>query len=503
VPSAYPVERAPVCAGCSGRPLPPLFAGSASVASRVLALRSTALCGSLLLACVFAREARAEGKPTLSGSWSASSMSESWSYDNWVDACGPKPSPKGAGGGAVQVREQGGELSIVGAGRAWSTAECWETAPGLGRVSHSQSGGGRFWRTRCSVSNDKLRVSVTTTVQASDVSISISETAEHKATPTPELTCTANVTRSRSLSLNKRDGEEAAPSASASASPSASPPAPSASAAEPKATATTVTAPKTPPKECKNPGEPARLEVYPAKKVLRSGDRFSFRAVVLDAEGCSLSVKPTWAASPSAAAAKVTVDQTGAVAIGEGAEEGRFEIFASIGGKSVPVAVEIASPAKYDALLSSGSLEPQGPEEGAAVVIATGAVGGRKGVADDTGKERKQIFVALVALAALAFGLVGFALLRRGKRPIEEADPDADADADADAEARAEAEAGADADPEAEADTANTDEGAQDLKAPSPVKKPAGKVCPTCGARFGEEAMFCGEDGTTLVPLNG
>jgi len=31
---------------------------------------------------------------------------------------------------------------------------------------------------------------------------------------------------------------------------------------------------------------------------------------------------------------------------------------------------------------------------------------------------------------------------------------------------------------------------------------PRGKICPTCGERYGAEAAYCGKDSTKLVPLN-
>ncbi|TKD12604.1 hypothetical protein [Polyangium fumosum] len=455
-----------------------------------LALATTTACSA---------SASAQGKPTLSGSWSASSVSESWSFDGWVDACGPKPRGQGGGGGSVQIREQGGELSIVGAGRAWSTAECWEQAPGLGRVSHSQSGGGRFWRTRCSLSNEKERITVTTTVSATDTSIAMQETSEHKVTA-EGVTCTATASRSRSFGLVKRDGEEAAPSASASASASAAPPSPSASPPPSAAASAAAPAPKAPLNGCKVAGDPARLEVVPAKKTLRPGDRFSFRTVVTDSEGCAVWVKPTWTVTPGPLAAKVTVDGSGTVTVAEGAEEGRVELVATVSGKGVPVAVEITSPTKYDALLSAGTLDPQG-EQGAVVVIATGAVGGRKGVADDVGRERKQTFVAIVIGLAFALGFAGLVLMRRGRRPAEtDAETDAETEAERNEEAQAEAEAEAGAEDEANAEAPKAQAPAR--SSPTRAGGPAGKVCPTCGERYGAEAQFCGADGTTLVPLN-
>ena len=53
-----------------------------------LAVLTLALCPQL---------AWAQDQPTLSGTWSATAMSEKWSTAEWGDACGPKPS---GGGGA-------------------------------------------------------------------------------------------------------------------------------------------------------------------------------------------------------------------------------------------------------------------------------------------------------------------------------------------------------------------------------------------------------------------
>jgi hypothetical protein len=37
---------------------------------------------------------------------------------------------------------------------------------------------------------------------------------------------------------------------------------------------------------------------------------------------------------------------------------------------------------------------------------------------------------------------------------------------------------------------------------PRAAKKPRGKICPTCGARYPNDASFCGKDSTMLVLLN-
>jgi hypothetical protein len=428
---------------------------------------------------------------TLSGSWTASALSESWSFTSWGEACGPKPRPQGAGGGTTQIREQGGELSIVGAGRAFSTAECWEQMPGLSRTSHSQSGGGRFWRTRCSTpSSDPRRATIVTTIQASDSAISLNETGQYEFR-IMDAACTASVSRSRSWSLVRRDGD-APPAASASASASAVP-----SAAAPPVPAPVASTdrsapppPRTPVKTCVSAGEPARLEVHPARKLMRPGERFAFRAIVLDAEGCAVAAKPTWHISPGPLATKATVDAAGSVAVAADAGEGRIELVASIGGKGVPVGIEVASAEHYDALLATQGLNADGELDQAAVaVIATGTVGGRTAVGDDVGRERKRLFVAIVAGLAACLALVGFILARRGKKPQLLSGPEDD-------EAWRDGENG----PEVSSEPG---EPLADVPPPVPSRPSArAQICPTCGGRFDTEAVFCGKDGTKLVPLN-
>lgn len=426
---------------------------------------------------------RAQERLTLNGSWTASPLGESWSFTDWGEACGPKPAPRGAGGGSVQIREQGGELSIVGAGRAFSTAECWEQMPGVSRTSHSASGNGRFWRTRCSsAANDPRRATIVTTISATDTSISLNETGQYEFRIEGSV-CSASVVRSRSFSIVKREGEAPPPataSASASAAPVAPPPA-TTSVKEPPP----PPEPKAPPKCAGGAGEPARLEVKPSRRLLKAGEDFTFRAFVLDAEGCPTGTRPSWSVKPGPLADKVTVDAQGTVKVLAGAPEGSVEISAAVAGKGVTVTVEIASPERYDALLAARS---KSADEAVVAVIATGTIGGVAGVAEDTAKERKRTFVAVVVGIAAVLGLVGLVFVRRGRRadrePIEDPPPS-----------------------EGEPVDAATPERAQAAPEPAPAPKPKeasarGKICPTCGERYGADASFCGKDRTTLVLIN-
>ncbi len=164
-------------------------------------------------------------------------------------------------------------------------------------------------------------------------------------------------------------------------------------------------------------GEPARLEVHPARKLLRAGERFAFRAAVLDAEGCPTGARPTWSIAPGAIAGKASIDAAGTLAVEAGAEEGKLEIVASILGKSVTVPVEVASADHYDALLAARGVDSTGDDDAAVAVIATGTIGGRTAVADDMARERKATFLAIVVGLSLVLGFVGLVLVRRGRSP--------------------------------------------------------------------------------------
>jgi hypothetical protein len=456
-----------------------------------------------ILAIVAApRRAAADDKPTLSGSWTASSLTESWSVSDWGEACGPKPASHGAGGGSVQIREQGGELSIVGAGRAFSTAECWEQMPGLARTSHSQSGGGRFWRTRCTnPANDPRHAVVTTSISATDNSIVLSETGEYEFL-IKDTKCRASASRSRSFSLVRRDGE-APPTPSASAGASAAP------SAAPTASAAPASRPPEPRPASRctgSAGDPARLEVHPGRKLIRAGDKFAFRAVVVDADGCPTGTRPSWSIAPGPLAGKANIDQAGTLTVAADSAEGRLEVSAAVAGKGVTVIVDVASPEHYDALLGASGLNAAGEADQAAIaVIATGTIGGRTAVAEDAAKERKILFVTIVGGVAAALGFIGLVLARRGSRREPAPDPAED-------EARPDS-APVSADPVSMGSPAGgppASAGPPAARGPAAAGPPRaapkvaarGKICPTCGERYDSEATFCGKDATTLVLLN-
>lgn len=429
---------------------------------------------TLSLALAIAPSALAQDKLTLGGTWSASPLSERWTVSSWGDACGPKPASAGGGGGTVTVREQGSELAFLGGGRAWSTAECWDAMPGLARTSHSASGL-RAWTTRCSTpANDPRRAAVVTRVSATDTTISMSETGDYQFIVNGTV-CSASVSRSRSYTLVRRDGDEA-PAASAAAAVSA-----------PSAAPTTAPEAVRPARPCQGElGPPARLEVTPAKKLVRAGDTFTFRVAVTDAFGCPIAAKPAWSVRDKSRTSDVELDGNGRVNVVSSAREGDVELVASLGGKDASVTVEIVSPETYDALLARGdsSLE----SGGTSVAVLAGAVGGHTTATEDSSAVRKRTFVTVVVGFAALLALTGLALLRRGKRAPSAATLPPESTGSP-GRARGGLPLG---------DDDGSDVG-RDASRGAPTR---GTVCPVCGELYGDEAIYCGADGATLVRVN-
>jgi hypothetical protein len=371
-------------------------------------------------------------------------MRVAWNIGDWGPACGPRPSGGGAPAGSVSVQQSGGELSFSGAGRSYSTTECWEQFPGLRRVSHS--GGQRGWRSVCkTAANDSRQATIVTTLSATDSTITFDETGQYQFVLQGQ-NCTASVRRSRSYQLVQREG--------------APPPQPAVSAAAPEATA--------PGRACAAPGAPLRLEVRPSRKLMRPGEDYTFRAVVLDAQGCVLDRTPLWRVVTKDAAAKLVAP--GKIHIDDDAPEGNIDLSATVAGHAANVVVEVASRSRYDALLESGGFNASGESSDAAVaIIASGSIGARAAVARAQARSHKRVFVAVLGAAALVLGLVGLMMTRR---------------------ARLRRGAG-------QAEDSPEPEGA----AAGVAAKRSARVCPTCREEYPPDAQFCAVDGNRLVSL--
>lgn len=410
-----------------------------------------------LTLCALTSAARADS-PTLAGRWSATAMRSDWIIGEWGKACGPVPSGGGAAGGAVTINSAGNELHLSGAGRDYVTNQCWEQFPGLTTVSHS--GGLRGWRNTCKTkAGDPRQATIVTTISATDSSISFDETGQYQFIITGQ-NCTASVRRTRSLSLVQREGESApvAPPATLPATPAARPSA---------APATTP-----PAKVCTDPGPAARLEVRPARKLLRPGESFEFHSAVLDAAGCVLPLAPVWRVVTEHAALELS--GPGKVHIAEGAAESTVELQVTLAGHATRVVIEIASQERYDALLAQSGLNAEGESTEAAVArIATSAIGGGSVVTRDDSQRRRIVFVGVVGGTALVLGLLGFVLVQHSRRKPLEPEP-------------------------------RTAPRARLAAAITPTNlQPLGKICPTCREEYPPEATFCPNDGNRLVPTRG
>ena len=479
---------------------------------------------SLLFFVLLSRGARADLQ--VDGRWKQGPVREEWTVQQWLpDGCGPAPTSNSSGGGEpVTLRLEGDELTFVGGGRVYRSNQCYDQMPTLQRETHSRDASGKTWRTRCTTpANDPRKAILNTLVIVqTDTHIDLVETGRYEVV-LDNGRCVADVKRTRAY-----DAVSDTPVASASAAPTPPP---------------TVEKPTPEPKPgvCDVIGDPARLEVRPAKKLMRPGETFQFRPVVLDAKGCGTRTPTTWKLGAGAPAA-VTLDPNGKVTLGTDMAEGSFEIIATAAEKETKVTVEVTSAAKYDDLLATSGLNAAGESEAAAVVtIGSTSVGAGEGRVEDRAKQRRWMFIGIIG-GVLVILLIAAAILRgRAKKAdaieraaLERHEEDvADHErrraeqraqytaqkraheesvaAAADAKARAKAAAVAHA---AALNAAQRAAGGPSSVAPprgpagtalmpaTPPRPKRGKICPTCGERSDGSTDFCAKDGTALVLLN-
>jgi hypothetical protein len=426
----------------------------------------------------------AQTLPTLSGRWQAEALTARWVIGEWGEACGPRPSGGGDPGGVVTIEQGPDELKISGAGRSYSTAECWEMHPALVRASHT--GGQRAWTSVCtSAKNDARQELLRTTITATDEVISLQETGQYHFVVGGQ-TCSASSGRWRTYRLLQRAGDpdpEAAPAAPPKLKPDelfdpgpvrvpVAKPEPAEAAAEP---ALPPAARPRKPDPCASPGPPSQIELRPAIKLLRAGEQFAFRAKVLDARGCRSPVAVSWKldAEPGIG----TLDQ-GKLTISEQAPEAEIGVVATAAQQSVRATVQVVSSERYGALLEAGGFNADGAMDAAAVaIISSSSIGTQGGQSEGTSEGRKWAFVGVVGLAAVLLGVVGavvLSLANRGRRRrADSARPPA-------------AVAAAPVAPEPA----------------RPKPAPPASVCPVCGAFYSGQESTCAKDGAALLPVN-
>jgi hypothetical protein len=380
----------------------------------------------------------------------------------------------------VLIDESGGELVIIGGGRTYATTECWEQYPGVHKASHAASA--RAWKTTCKTApTDPRQASISTSLTATDTALSFYEAGQYQFVIHGQ-NCTASVGRYRTYSLVQRAGT---PDTTSAPSPTAS------------ATATTQAASD----RCAHPGPASKLDVRPARKLLRAGDDFTFRVVGYDASGCSVAVKPTWSVDTGGDHAELTAP--GVVHVHPDAPEGEITLSASVGGRSVVVTVEVASSARYDALLKSGNFNAAGEvAQSASVAIASQSIGAASAVAEDRAKPRKRLFVTIVGAVAGLLLIISVWVMARARRAAK-----LRALRVAERRAREQAAAPPKVETPAIAMQIAAARPAEPVAAapappPAPAPEPPKTICPVCGTQYASESRFCGRDGATLVRLN-
>lgn len=508
-------------------------------------LRRAVVAGFVALTSVWvATASTANADLQVDGRWRQNALSEEFTVQQWLPGCGPEPTSARTGGGEIiALRAEGDELAFVGGGRVFRTNQCYDPMPNLNRETHLREANGKTWRTRCTTpANDPRKAILNTLVVASsDTHIDVVETGRYEITLETGR-CMADVKRTRSFDIVK---DEAPATPATTSQPAAT--APKEPKAEPKGAA------------CESPGAPSRLEIRPSQKLLRTGETFAFRPLVLDDKGCATKTTTTWQVSASDNGKGVSVDKDGKVTVAGDAPEGNVEIVATAAGKSTRVTVQVTQPGHYDDLLARSGLNDAGENDAvSAVTIGTTSIGAGEGRVEDRSKSRRLLFIAIVGGILLVLGALALVLSRRSRRAAslekqaaerhearlrealerrqqrEEAHATQQRAHEASLVAVEAATRAANAvravpltapkpttppEPELECPTCKkTFEGgtafcphdgvalvAKVAVAPAAGKNgqaKRGKICPTCGDRFEGGADFCGKDGTQLVLLN-
>jgi hypothetical protein len=440
----------------------------------------------LALGAVLPLAAKLAAEPaTLVGRWQAGPLVVRWRITEWGTPCGPQPNGGGDSGGMVVVTRNGSDLTFTGLSRTFSTAACLDQSAGIGVTSHTASA--RAWQTTCkTAANDPRQVSLRTVVTATDSSISLEETGQYHFVIQGQR-CTAATGRYRTYTLVQRAGSpapaasaatlntEAAGAAGAGAMASAT-----ASGAATNAPSGTAASSTTTSERCATLGEPARLEVRPQRKLIQAGERFTFRAQVLDAKGCTLPQVPTWSVASSGTSTKIS--EHGELFVPSDAPAGEVTLRAQVGTTQVDVVAEIAPKERYDALLRSGRFDTAG--EVAAPVsgdVVSSTLGARGITTQDDAASRKRWFVIAVTAVGLLLGAGGLILALRTRaqhrRQVAQ---------------------------EREAALLKAQQRAASRPPPTPSTPapPSQKVCPVCGGLYPDTMKFCGKDGTVLLPVN-
>ncbi|MCL2450183.1 MAG: hypothetical protein FWD17_14645 [Polyangiaceae bacterium] len=452
-----------------------------------------------------------ETETSLDGPWTLSPLTESFVVQQWGGNCGPAPVSRTVfAAGPATITRDGPELVVnaTSAHRTLRSDQCIDPLPTLTRDSHSA--GGQTWRSRCETAPKDPRHAVIQTgyFLTPDGVVSIGETGRYEFAIKGSR-CVADVTREATLRRTPVplhvDNAVRAVSSVAQATPSASF----------AVAAPTAAAPEPDNMPCTRLGQPARLEIRPSRKLLRIGESYRFRAIVVDPAGCPTGTPIQWSLGVSASAkreaarasgaggapASASIDGTGRLTVPATATDMKFDVVASAGGRSARAAVEVTSPATYEALLAQSGLDSNGERRDPSVTsLTTSSLGATGAQAEDGARRRRLIFLAIVGGLSLVLGVIAAiaALRARKARAVERA-----AHARHEERMRAyEREKREREERHAAQTQAHLESVARARAAATATAGGSGTLfCPSCHKEFAPGTVFCPFDSNPLVPV--
>ncbi len=447
------------------------------------------------------RSANAQTTP-LDGAWTMSPLTETFTVQKWGKACGAQPSSGAAiPGGLVMLRSDGGEIVIDAGRRTLRTDQCVDPLPTLTRAAHTSDG--KTWRTRCvTAPGDSRKATINAGYFLTDNdTLTIAETGRYE-TALQGTRCVADVSRQASLHRVPPPTATSNPPSSSAVSQETAAPAPG----PPGGVSTKV--------DGSVPGEPARLEVRPSRKLLRLGEDFAFHAFVVDTNGCRTPTPLRWSLGPGrtedgrSVATQASIDANGKLSVpADGPPEATFDVIVTAALRSARASVQVASPARFDALLAQSGLDSKGERDEPSVTsLATTELGTSNVRAEDGAKRRRMVFISIIAGLALVIGVAAIFGARRAQRAraieLEAKARHAEQMADYERQKREREEQHA---REMRAHLESVAR-AQQVAAEATARGHAvagPRFCPSCRREFSAATEYCPFDSNRLVPVAG
>jgi len=419
-----------------------------------------------LLPCAVGSRAHAQ---SLAGTWQAGATTMDVAIDSWGKDCGPRPqSTRSAGGGSVQVDQQGDRLIVHGRDRDVYSDRCGSPNPAIKRLGSTHTG--NTWTTRCRTDKQDPRQELATyTFELLAPDRLQYRDQSHFNWRLEDSTCVATITTVQTL---ERKGIAPVP-----------PLAPGAATVVPSEAPTPAAVATTPAPPC-IAGAPVRLSLRPPRAELQLGERVCFEPHAVDAQGCALDAPAVRFALDHGPGIRGRLDRNCFRAAQGSAEgEGTFHVIATLGGLRSEASVVVSAEAlpsliaaRVESAAITGEADAEVPSQDAIAKIEpappppASSISRLSARAATTppGPERRMWLVGL-ALLLVALAVAG--LLRRERLSRV---------------------------PPAPGPVAPKPPGT--LPRAQSAQPRTGLRCPTCGERYPAGSAFCGSDGSTLVP---